>query len=285
VNVAYEAATADIRDFNLIDPFHMEAYGKMTVNYNRDVEVFPVLRRILEKITGSESPYKSPTDMGVNRAGFGIVDDAAVREAALQELIRRFFRYRCEYALGLCDHETVERAELIMKEMKAEPEDRKVVKPARQAAQDAFDQGKGHKGIFCGAAIELADGSIIMGKNSPVMHAGSSLILNAVKRLAGIPAGLPLLSQSVLDAVGRLKENVLGAKNANLNVEEVLICLSITAAANPSAQLALEKLKELRGCELHMTHMPTPGDEAGLRRLGLNLTSDPNFSDKNLFVA
>ena len=285
VNVAYEAATADLRDFNLVDPFHLEAHGQVAINYNRDVEIFPVLRRILEKITGGEAMYKSPTDMGVNRAGFGIVDDGAVRDAALQELIRRFFRYQCEYAMGLSDRETVERAELIMREMKTRPEDRKVVEPARRAAQDAQDAGKGHKGLFVGAALELPDGTVVTGKNSPLMHSGSSLVLNAIKRLAGIPDALPLLSTSVLDAVARLKENILGAKSANLDVEEVLIGLSITAAANPTAQLALEKLKELRGCEVHMTHIPTPGDDSGLRRLGLNLTSDPNFSGKNLFTA
>ncbi len=285
VNVAYEAATADLRDFNLVDPFHLEAHGQVAINYNRDVEVFPVLRRILEKITGGEAVYKSPTDMGVNRAGFGIIDDAAVREAALQELIRRFLRYQCEYAMGLCDKETVERAELLMSEMKLRPEDRKVVEPARRAAREAQADGKGHKGVYVGAALELPDGSIVTGKNSPLMHAGSSLVLNAVKHLAEIPDGLPLIATSVLDAVARLKENILGAKSANLNVEEVLIGLSITAAANPTAELALEKLKLLRGAEVHMTHIPTPGDESGLRRLGLNLTSDPNFSGKNLFTA
>ncbi|MCX6561308.1 MAG: DUF1846 domain-containing protein [Candidatus Aminicenantes bacterium] len=285
VNVAYEAATADLRDFNLVDPFHLEAHGQVAINYNRDVEVFPVLRRILEKITGGEAMYKSPTDMGVNRAGFGIIDDAAVREAALQELIRRFFRYQCEYAMGLCDKETVERAELIMREMKTRPEDRKVVEPARRAAAEAQASGKGHKGVFVGAALELPDGSIVTGKNSPLMHAGSSLVLNAIKRLAGVPDAMPLISTSVLDAVSRLKENILGAKNANLDVEEVLIGLSITAAANPTAQMALEKLKDLRGADVHMTHIPTPGDESGLRRLGLSLTSDPNFAGKNLFTA
>jgi uncharacterized protein (UPF0371 family) len=284
VNVAYEAATADLRDFNLVDPFHLEAYNKVAINYNRDVEVFPVLRRILEKITGSEAMYKSPTDMGVNRAGFAIVDDGACREAALQELIRRYLRYHCEYALGLADRETVERAELLMKEMKVAPELRRVVLPARQAAEEARVKGQGHKGVFCGAAMELPDGRIVTGKNSPLLHAGSSLILNAVKALAGIPDALPLLSTAVLEAVGRLKENVLGAKSASLNVDEVLIGLSITASTNPTAQLALEKLKDLRGCEVHMTLIPTPGDEAGLRRLGLNLTTEPEFSGHNLFV-
>lgn len=284
VNVAYEAATADIQDFNLVDPFHLEAYGTVAVNYNRDVEIFPVLKRILEKITGEECVYKSPTDMGVNRAGFGIIADDVVREAALQELVRRYFRYFCEYAMGFVDRETVERAELIMREMKVGPEFRRVVEPARQAAEESLAKGKGHKGIFCGAAIELMDGTIVKGENSPLLHAGSSLILNAVKKLAGIPDSIPLLSASTIEAIGHLKKDILGAKAASLDVEEVLICLSLNASANPMAELALEKLKDLRGCEVHMTHIPTPGDEAGLKRLGLNLTSDPNFSSKDLFV-
>jgi uncharacterized protein (UPF0371 family) len=284
VNVAYEAATADIQDFNLVDPFHLEAYGTVAVNYNRDVEIFPVLKRILEKITGEESVYKSPTDMGVNRAGFGIIADDVVREAALQELVRRYFRYSCEYAMGFVDRETVERAELIMREMKVGPEFRRVVEPARQAAEESLAKGKGHKGIFCGAAIELMDGTIVKGENSPLLHAGSSLILNAVKKLAGIPDSIPLLSASTIEAIGHLKKDILGAKAASLDVEEVLICLSLNAGANPMAELALEKLKDLRGCEVHMTHIPTPGDEAGLKRLGINLTSDPNFSSKDLFV-
>lgn len=284
VNVAYEAATADIQDFNLVDPFHLEAYGTVAVNYNRDVEIFPVLKRILEKITGEESVYKSPTDMGVNRAGFGVIADDVVREAALQELVRRYFRYSCEYAMGFVDRETVERAELIMREMKVGPEFRRVVEPARQAAEESLAKGKGHKGIFCGAAIELTDGTIVKGENSPLLHAGSSLILNAVKKLAGIPDSIPLLSASTIEAIGHLKKDILGAKAASLNVEEVLICLSLNAGANPMAELALEKLKDLRGCEVHMTHIPTPGDEAGLKKLGINLTSDPNFSSKDLFV-
>jgi len=285
VNVAYEAATADIKDFNLVDPWHAEAYGRIAVNYNRDVEVFPVLRRILEKITGGEALYKSPTDMGVNRAGLGIVDDAAVREAALQELIRRYFRYACEYAMGFVEKDTVERAELIMREMNLKPEDRRVVGPARAAAEAAREKGKGHKGIYVGAAIELPDGKLVTGENSPVMHAASSLLLNAAKTLAGIPDPIPLLSASTLEAISRLKEDVMGIKSANLNVDEVLISLGINASANPVAQLALDKLKDLRGCEVHITHMPTPGDEAGLKRLGLHLTSDPNFATKNLFVS
>lgn len=285
VNVAYEAATADIGDFNLVDPYHLEAYGTQAVNYNRDVEVFPVVKRILVKITGEESVYQSPTHMGVNCAGLAITDDSAVQEAARQELIRRYFRYRCEYVMGFVDRETVQRAELLMKELGIRSEDRRVVELARQAAEEARVQGKGNNGVFCGAAVELPDGSIVTGKNSPLMHAASSLILNAVKQIAGIPDKIHLLSPAIIQSVGNLKQNILGAKSVSLDVEEVLISLSITASGNPAAGLALEKLGELRGCEVHLTHIPTPGDEAGLRRLGVNLTSDPNFSSKNLFVA
>lgn len=284
VNVAYEAATADIGDFNLVDPFHLEAYGQSSVNYNRDVEVFPVLRRILEKITHEQSLYLSPTDMGVNCAGLAITDDPVVREAARQELIRRYFRYRCEYALGFVDKDTVQRAELLMKELGLEPEHRLVVTPARRAAEEARENGKGNNGVFCGAAIALPDGSIISGKNSPLMHAASSLVLNAVKKLGEIPDRIHLLSPTIIDSIRNLKQNILGAKAVSLDVEEVLISLSINASANPTAQAALEKLTELRGCEVHLTHIPTPGDEAGLRRLGVNLTSDSTFSSKNLFV-
>jgi uncharacterized protein (UPF0371 family) len=285
VNVAYEAATADIGDFNLLDPFHLEGCGCSAVNYNRDVEIFPVLKRILEKITGQQSIYKSPTEMGVNCAGFAVADDAVIREAAKQELIRRFFRYKCEYVMGFVDKDTVQRAELLMKELGVQPEDRPVVGAAHQAGLEARTTGKGNNGVFCGAAIELGDGSIVMGKNSPLMHAASSLVLNAVKRLAEIPDRIHLLSPAIIDSVGNMKQHILGAKSVSLDVEEVLISLSINASANPTAQLALEKLVELRGCEVHLTHIPTPGDEAGLRRLGVNLTSDPNFSSKNLFVS
>ncbi|MEN6310304.1 MAG: DUF1846 domain-containing protein [Acidobacteriota bacterium] len=285
VNVAYEAATADIGDFNLVDPFHLEAYGKTAVNYNRDVEVFPVLRRILEKITGAQSLYRSPTDMGMNAAGFGIMDDAVVREAAKQELIRRYFRYQCEYVLGFVEKETVQRAELLMKELGVVPEDRTTVGPARRAAAEARAAGKGNKGVFVGAAIELPDGSIVTGGNSPLMHASSALVLNAVKKLAGIPDNVHLLSPATLESVSQVKEKILGAKSVSLDLSEVLICLSINAATDATARRAIEKLKEMHGCEVHSTHIPTPGDEAGLRRFGINLTSDANFSTKSLFVS
>jgi len=285
VNVAYEAATADIRDFNLIDPFHMDAYGKMAVNYNRDAEIFPVLKRILEKITGGASFYQSPTDMGVNRAGFAIIDDDVTREAAKQEVIRRYFRYRCEYAMGFTDRETVQRVELFIKNFNLKPEDRRVVEPARDAARKAQEKNKGNEGIFCGAAIELPDGTIITGNNSPLMHAASSVIIHAIKHLADIPDKIKLLPPFITDSVRNLKTEILHEKSVSLDLEEALIALSISATTNPAAQLAIEKLKDLQNCEVHMTHIPTPGDEGGLRRIGVNLTTDPSFSTKDLFIS
>jgi uncharacterized protein (UPF0371 family) len=222
--------------------------------------------------------------MGCNAAGSGIVEDEVCREAAKQELIRRYFRYYCEYIVGFADKETVQRAELLMKELGLKPEDRRVVAPARDAAREAMEKGKGNKGIFVGAAIELKDGSLVTGKNSPLMHASSSLVLNAVKRLADIPDRIPLLSPGIIDSVARLKEDVMGAKSVSLDLSEVLICLSINASTNPTVQMAMEKLKDLQGCEVHMTHMPTAGDEAGFRRFGINLTSDPEFASKSLFM-
>ncbi|MBP1720731.1 MAG: ATP-dependent Zn protease [Deltaproteobacteria bacterium] len=285
VNVAYEAATADIRDFNLIDPFHLEAYGKMSVNYNRDVEAFPLLKRILERITGGPSFYKSPTDMGVNRAGFAILDDDVTQEASKQELIRRYFRYRCEYVMGFTDRGTVQRVELFLKDFGLKPEDRSVVEPARKAAQEAREQEKGNEGIYCGAAIELSDGTIITGNNSPLLHAASSLVIHAIKHLADVPGKIKLLPEYITDAVRNLKTGILEEKSVSLDLEEALIALSVSSTTNPAAQIALEKLKDLRDCEVHMTHIPTPGDEAGLRRLGVRLTSDPSFSSKNLFIS
>ncbi len=284
VNIAYEAATADIKDFNLIDPFHLEAYDKKAVNYNRDVEVFPVVRRILKKISGGESPYQSPTDMGVNRAGFAITNNGLTTEAAKQEVIRRYFRYRCEYVMGLTDKETVQKVELLMEDFNLGPEYRGVVEPARTAALEAQEKDKGSEGIYCGAAIGLKDGTIVTGSNSPNLHAASSLILHAIKHLAEIPGKIKLLPPNIIDSVRNLKTEVLNEKTLSLDLEEALITLSISATSNPAAQLAMGKLTDLRGCEVHMTHMPTPGDEAGLRRLGVNLTSDPHFSTKDLFI-
>ncbi len=284
VNIAYESATVDLKDVNMIDHFHKKAYNEEVVNYNRDIEAFPLLKRIIEKITGNESFYQSPTDMGVNRAGYGIIHDDVVQQAAQQEIIRRYFRCACEYAMGIVDKEILQNAEAIMKKSGATTEDRKVVMPARKAAEDAQRKGKGNNGIFCGASIELKDGTIITGKNSQLMHAASSLILNATKYLAGIPDEMYLLPQNIIDSTTYLKKEVLKGKMVSLDLEETLISLSISATSNPAAQMAVEKLVLLNGCEVHLTHIPTPGDEAGLRKLGVNLTSDPDFSSKCLFI-
>ncbi|NQT13481.1 MAG: DUF1846 domain-containing protein [Planctomycetes bacterium] len=285
VNIAYEAATADLGDFNMIDSFHLEAHGEKAVNYNRDVEVFPVLRRILERITGTESLYQSPTDMGVNRAGFSIVDDDVVREAAVQEVIRRYFRYQCEYAMGSAEKESVQRIELLLEELGVKPERRGVVPAARTAAVEAQTRRKGNDGIYCGAALELHDGQTVTGCNSTLMHAASSLVLNAVKCLAGIPEPMHILAPNVMQSIADMKKHIMQAKSPSLDLEETLIALSVSAASNPSAQMAVEKLAELRKCEMHLTHIPPPGDEAGLRRLGVNVTSDPNFASRNLFIS
>ncbi len=284
VNIAYEAATADLQDINMIDPFHLEACHATAINYNRDIEAFPIVLKILRHIAGQETLYRSPTEMGVNRVACGITDDAAVRAAAGEEVIRRYFRYSSEYAMGFVDKPTVARAARLLETLHLNPEDRPVVLPARQAARDAQAGGKGHDGIYCGAALALADGTLVTGKNSPLMHAASSLILNATKQLAGVPDKLHILSPAITEAVARLKHDILSGRNPSLDLDETLIAMSISATNNPTAQLCLEKLKALRGCDVHMTHIPTPGDEVGLRRLGVHLTTDPNFSTNDLYV-
>ncbi|MGE5237049.1 MAG: DUF1846 domain-containing protein [Acidobacteriota bacterium] len=284
VNVAYEAATVELHDVNLIDPFHLAAYGEQTVNYNRDVEAFPVLQRILQRITGNGTLYRSPTDMGVNRVGFAIVDDEAACAAARQEVVRRHFRYACEYAVGLVEREDADRAELIMKELGLSAEDRRVVVPARAAAAGAEATGKGNNGTFVGAAIELPGGAIVTGKNSPLMHAASAAVLNAVKLLSGIPDAIHLLAPEVMRSITGLKKDVLRMRSVSLDLEETLIALGMSAANSPAAGAAVQRLGELRDCEFHTTHIPTPGDEAGLRRLGVRVTSDPTFASRSLFL-
>lgn len=284
VNVAYEAATVDLDDKVLIDEHHLRAYNTSTVNYNRDIEAFHLLKRIIEKITGGESMYQSPTDMGVNRASAGIVNDKIITEASRQEVIRRYFRCSVEYVMGLADREILDRINAIMDRIGTRAEDRKVVLPARKAAKDAEISGKGHDGIFCGAAIELHDGKIITGKNSPLLHASSSLILNAAKHLSGMPDRMYLLPEIIIDSVTHLKKDILEGKMVSLDVDETLIVLGISAISNPAAKMALENLKLLRNCEVHLTHIPTPGDEAGWRKLKVNLTCDPEYSGKSLFI-
>lgn len=284
VNIAYEAATVDLKDLVQIDHHHLEAYNVKAVNYNRDNEAFPLLKKIIEKITGEESMYKSPTDMGVNRASAGIVDDEVIQEASHQEIIRRYYRCAVEYAMGMVDRDTLDRAEMIMEMVNAKVDDRKVVEPAIKAAKEAEKQGKGNEGIFSGAAIELKDGTIITGKNSPLMHAASSLILNATKHLAELPDSMDLLPKNIIDSIAFLKKEILNGRMVSLDLEETMIALGISAISNPAAQMAVQKLKELKNCEVHLTHIPTTGDEAGLRKLHMNLTCDPAFSTKSLFL-
>ena len=284
VNIAYEAATVDLKDEVLIDSHHLKAYEVEVVNYNRDIEAFHLLKRIIEKITGGESMYQSPTDMGVNRASTGIVNDGIVSEASHQEIIRRYFRCAVEYALGLAERDSLDHINRIMKKAGAKIVDRKVVWPAREAAKNAEKSGKGNAGVYCGAAMELHDGTIITGKNSNLLHAASSLILNASKHLAGLPDNMHLLPQSLIDSVTHLKKDILNGKMVSLDVDETLIVLGISALSNPAAQMALENLKYLQGCEVHLTHIPTPGDEAGFRKLRVNLTCDPEFAGKSLFM-
>ena len=285
LNIAYEAATIDLKDKNMIDPYHLEAYGVSTVNYNRDVDAFPLLVAIWQKMTKGSCPYKSPTDMGVNRIGFGIIDDEVVRNASRQEVIRRFLRYQCLFAEGSTDRDSVERAKQLMDSLGLRTEDRVVVEAARRAAEEAQIAGKGKAGgtIVSGAAIQLQDGRIVTGKNSDEMHAAAAAVLNAVKTLSGIPAKIPLIGPYIIQAVSHMKQDILKVGYTSLNLDEALIGLAISSATNPAAQIAMEKLSELRGCEVHMTHMVTPGDQAGLRRLGCRYTSDPYYATNALF--
>ncbi len=280
VNAAYEAATADLQDFNLVDPFHLEAYGKAAINYNRDVDAFPLLRRILEKITGDRSPYASPTDMGVNRAGFGITDDRVVRKAAEQEIIRRYFRHSCEYVMGLSERETVQRVELLMNDFGLRPEDRPVVAPARNRLEHVSREDLGEN--TTAAALLLRTGEIVTGMNSELMRAPAAAVLNGIKSLAGISDGTHLLSPATIDSIRKLKSAV-GSNPLQLDLEEVLVALSVNAASFRPASDGMNMLPQLRNCEAHLTHMPSSGDESGLRTLGINVTSDPLFSSMNLF--
>lgn len=282
VNIAYEAATVDLKDVNMIDSFHLEAYNEVTVNYNRDIETFPILKRIIEKITGKESVFKSPTDMGVNRVGFGIIDDDAVKEASRQEIIRRYFKTGVEYKKGYVDKETFERAKLIMEELGLKQEDRKVVVPARERAARLKEECMENE-ICSAIAIELEDGTILTGKGSHLMNATAAAILNAVKYLANISDEIHLISPIVLEPILNLKSKTLHGENASLSSEEILIALSISAATNPTAQVALEKLAMLKGCQAHSTTILSGSDDQVLRKLGIDVTSDPEFQSESLY--
>lgn len=280
LNIAYEAATVDLQDVNMIDPFHLEAYGETAVNYNRDVEAFPLLKRIIEKITGKESIYKSPTDMGVNRVGFGIVDDEVVKEASKQEIIRRYFKTGCEYKKGYVDYETFKRTRIIMDALELKEEDRKVVGVARKKLEEIKAKQTEPASAI---AFELPDGTMITGKGSPLMDAASAAILNAVKYFAGINDEILLISPVVLEPILNLKDKTLQSKNIALNCEEILMALSICAATNPMAQVAVNKLTMLKGTQAHCTNIVGKTNEQTLRKLGIDLTCDQVFPTENLY--
>ena len=267
VNLAYEAATADLNDVNMIDPFHLEAYGVTTVNYNRDVEAYPVLVAIFEKILG-ECPYKSPTDMGVNMVGNCIIDDEITRKASCQEIIRRYYSALCDQMKGKSSEEALRKLELLMKKAGVDPSQRAVVAPALAKAQATG---------LPAAAMELPDGRIVTGRTSNLLGASSSLLLNALKELGNIPDEMHLISPVVIDPIQHLKVDHLGNRNPRLHTDEVLIALSISAATNPMAEFAMEQLSKLRGCEVHSSVILSSVDEKTFKRLGVNLTCEPRF--------
>ena len=267
VNLAYEAATADLSDVNLIDPFHMEAYGVTTVNYNRDVEAFPVLLAMFEKILG-ECPYKSPTDMGVNMLGNCIIDQDAAKDAACQEIVRRYYTALCDQKRGKGKDETVRKLELLMRKVGVEPSVRRVVQPALDREAQSGTPA---------AAMELPDGTIVTAKTSDLLGASSALLMNALKKLAGMPDEMHLIAPVVLDPIQHLKVDHLGNRNPRLHTDETLIALSICAATNPMAELAMQQLGKLRGCDIHSTVMLSSVDESTFKRLGVNLTCEPKY--------
>ena len=282
VNIAYEAATADLKDVNQIDSYHLEAYGETAVNYNRDMEAFPVVKRIIEKITG-EAEYKSPTDMGVNRAGFGITDDKVCREAANQEIIRRYLIAECDYKKGKITESSLERAKLLMKEVGLEVEDRPVVLPARECAEEKRRREKCSENIVA-MAIELPNGEIITGKSSRLMVAAAAMILNAIKHLANQPDEMLLVEEEILETTQRLKTDILKSDRSILNCEEILIALAVSKSGDKAAELAASKLKLLRGCRAHCTAILSDQDEQTLRSLGIDVTCDPEYVTTNLYT-
>ena len=269
MNLAYEAATADLSDVNMIDPFHLDAYGATTVNYNRDVEAFPVLVAMFEKILGY-CPYKSPTDMGVNMVGNCIFDDAVVREASAQEIVRRYYDALCEYKKGKISRDVVLKLELLMRKAGVNAEIRRVVEPARARAEETG---------MPAAAVELPDGRIITGKTSDLLGASSALLLNALKALGNLPDDLHLIAPTAIDPIQHLKVDHLGNRNPRLHTDETLIALSISAASDAAAEQAREQLGKLRGCDVHSSVMLSPVDVQTFKRLGVNLTCDPNYSN------
>lgn len=273
VNLAYEAATADLNDVNMIDPFHLETYGETAVNYNRDVEIFPVVAAIFEQIAG-KCPYASPTDMGVNMAGNCIVDDESCRAASRQEIVRRYYQAMCEVRMGLGDETSVRKLELLMNQAKVSTDDRPVVAAATARAEETAAPA---------AAIELPDGTIITGKTSSLLGASSAALLTALKTLAGLPHSMHVIPPIIIEPIQKLKTQGLGNNNPRLHTDEVLIALSISAATNPVAELALAQLPKLTGCEVHSSVILAQVDTGVFKKLGMNLTCEPHYQTKKLY--
>lgn len=273
VNIAYEAATADLNDVNMIDSFHLEAYGVTTVNYNRDIEIFPVLDAMFERIWG-ESPYKSPTDMGVNMAGFCISDDAATRKAAGEEIIRRYYQAQCNKRQGSGSDEEVAKLKLLLTQAGVTPSDRPVIAAALDREKETGDPA---------AAIELPDGRIITGKTSQLLGASSAMLLNALKALGGLDDEVHMISPTIIQPIQHLKIDHLGNKNPRLHTDEVLLALSICAVTDDNAETAMEQLPKLAHCEVHSSVILSPVDEKVFKKLGVNLTCEPKYQTQKLY--
>ncbi len=273
VNLAYEAATADLNDVNMIDPFHLEAYGETTVNYNRDIEIFPVLREIFDRIYG-ECPYKSPTDMGVNMAGKSIIDDAVCREASCQEIIRRYYKTACAVKQGRAMPGEIQKLEFLMRALSLDFNRRSTVRPALTIAEQTGEPA---------VAIELNDGRIITGKTTNLLGASAAALLNALKELAGIPDEIKLISPTVIEPIQHLKVEHLGNRNPRLHIDEILIALAMCAVTDDNAELAMEQLSNLRDCEAHSSVILSQVDEGMFSRLGINLTCEPVYQANRLY--
>ncbi len=274
VNLAYEAATCDLNDVNMIDHFHLAAYGETTTNYNRDIEVYPVVKNILEKITGEDCPYKSPTDMGVNMLGFFITDDEVCKNASKQEIIRRYYKTMCDYKLGLVEADSAQRIQMLLKEMGLSSNDRVVVAPALEKAE---------KSGCPAVAIQLPKGEMIMGRETDLFTAPASCVLNAIKRMSDVRDEINLLSPAVIQPILDLKKTIKSS-STKLNLEETLVALSICKATSSLAEFALTKLEDLKYCEGHSSAMLIPQDEAMVRNLKIQMTSEPVYPTKNLYI-
>ena len=275
MNLAYEAATADLNDVNMIDPFHLEAYGETTVNYNRDVEIFPVLEAMFREIYG-ESPYKSPTDMGVNQIGFCILDEEVCCEASRQEIIRRYYATACSVKQGLSDPMELRKIELLMKSTGITPADRKVAVAALQRAEETDGPA---------VAIELNDGRMITGKTTDLLGAASACLINSMKAISGIRKKTKLIPKNIIQPIQHLKVEHLGNRNPLLHIDEILIALSVCAVTNPVVEEALDALGELRGCEAHSSVILSHQDEEIFKRLGMNITLEPRYQTEKLYHA